>query len=122
MVKTKTKELAKLDTSLIPIIKNISAMGLTQADIGIILGYCGKDPKSWFQRISKKFPDIQQAWEAGKGIADTELVVKAFQRAVGYDYEEEEVEYISSTKDGIPLNKPIEVSRKHKTKHRAPDV
>lgn len=63
-------------------------MGATYADIGMIMGYAGKNLKDWVKTLIKKYPDAKEAVRVGKALADINLVSKAYIAAVGYDYEE----------------------------------
>lgn len=89
IVKRKTK----LDMVLLPIIKNLAAKGLTEADIGMIIGYTGRNPGKFLTELSEKYPDVAIALQVGKNLADTELVTTAFETAIGYRYVEETKEY-----------------------------
>lgn len=113
------KEITKIvknDSSLIPVITGLSALNFTQADIGIMLGYAGKNPKSWFQRLKSKCPSIEAAYQAGKDMADTALVVSATRAAMGYEYEE----VTTTTKTDADGKKETTIRRIPKIKH--PDV
>lgn len=119
------KKINKKDLSIIPVIQGLSAEGRSQSDIGMILGFAGKDRKGWFKRLRKSFPEIDRAWQAGKNAADTQLVITAFQRATGYEFVEEEVEYATKGvfgPNGLEVIKEVPVGRKIKTKHQPPDV
>jgi len=103
--KTKTIKPDKFELMLLPVITDLTANGKSQADIGVMLGFAGKDPKGWFERLRKNYSDIDRAWEAGKNAADTHLVMKAFQRAVGYDIVSEEIKYEYKDNKWIPVEK-----------------
>lgn len=118
------KDLVKIET--LPLIENLAKAGMSQADIGMMLGFSGTDARSWFQRLCKKYPSIEKAYHAGKDIADTALIASAYQRAMfGYEWEEEEIEYavkecFDRGTDTVIL-KDIPVSRKVKKRRKAPD-
>jgi len=109
----------KNNAALLPVIKNLTALNFNQADIGLLLGYAGKDAASWFKRFRKKFPDVESAWQAGKDLADVELVTSATRLAFGYDFQEKETseEYDQYGK----MVKKIE-RVKDKTKHADPQM
>lgn len=77
--------------NLLPVIQNLTALGFTIADVGIMLGYCGKDPEGWFYRLKEKYPDINKALEIGKNLGDIELIKTAMQESLGYWIEEDEI-------------------------------
>ena len=95
------------------------------ADIGMMIGYSGKNPSAWIRFLKNKHPEVADALEAGAKMADAKLVVTAFDVATGYDIEEEEIEYINKpiidTATGKARAKYIERSRKTKRKHIKPD-
>lgn len=97
MAKKKTHQLAlrsKFNTALLPAIQNLTGLGCSEADIGIILGYAGKDAREWIKGLKKRNIDVRDACELGKRMANIALVSRAWQLAVeGYDYLEEETTY-----------------------------
>jgi hypothetical protein len=117
-----TKQIETNLQAICPVITNLSREGRTLSDIGMIIGYTGKDAKEWMKRLKRKYPDIEKAWEAGRDLADTQLVIKAYQRAVGYEYIETEEEWKETDKLGNKLPNPICTSKTVKKKNRAPDV
>ena len=78
---------------LLPVIQNLTSMGHSIADIGMILGYAGKDKRAWLNNLKENNPEIQEAIEAGKNLADAELVKTAFKEVTGYTIEEIKTEY-----------------------------
>jgi len=68
------------DSSLLPVIQNLTACGATAADLGMILGYQGKDAARFIANLKSKIPDFKKA-------------IHAFRSAIGYDYTEEELWY-----------------------------
>ena len=81
----------ELSPDILPVIQNLATQGFTLADIGMFLGFAGKDPEGWIRRLQEKYPDIKEALQVGKSAADMELIRTAFNEAVGYWIEEEEV-------------------------------
>lgn len=122
---TKTKYQIKKRTpfndSLLPVIQNLTAEGRSLADIGMLLGYSGKNPAAWLRYVKNKYPDVADAMKVGSQLADTKLIVTAFDAATGYDIEETDTEYVVINQlDG---NKRYdEKSRKIKRKHIKPDT
>ncbi|MFX0136807.1 MAG: hypothetical protein ACFFDN_24430 [Candidatus Hodarchaeota archaeon] len=117
----------KEDLAIEKVVENLAKDGRSQADIGMILGFSGKDAKNWFKRLRKKYSSIQEAWEAGVAAANIQLVKTAFERAIGYEYDEieEEFEFAGNgeyDENSDPIIVRIPTSRKVKHKKRAPDV
>ena len=83
-----TKKIS-FDMSLLPVIQNLAALGKSEADVGMIIGYAGRKPGKFIEQLKKQFPDVAIALEVGRRLADTELVTTAFEAAVVYDYTEE---------------------------------
>ena len=92
----KIKRYARFDKKLLPVIQNLIGLGFTESDIGVILGYGGKDPKKYLKDLKKRYPDVRKACEIGKQIADIQLVTVAYKAALGGEYEEEEKIYDSN--------------------------
>lgn len=78
------KRTTALSSDLLPTIQNLTAQGYTKADIGILLGFAGKDPEGWLKRLEAKFPTLAEAIQAGKDAGDIELVKTAFEQALGH--------------------------------------
>ncbi len=127
-IKEKKYEIKKrtpFSHNLLPVIQNLVAEGRSLADIGMMLGYAGKSPKSWMNYLKKNHPDVEDALEAGRKMADTKLVVTAFDVATGYDVEEVHVEMINNPRlngTGEVQNHYVEKGRKTITKHIKPDA
>lgn len=123
--KYQIKKRTPFSHSLLPVIESLAAEGRSLADIGMMLGYAGKSPKQWMNYLKKNHPDVEDALEAGRKMADTKLVVTAFDVATGYDVQEIETEMINNPKlsgiTGEVQNRYVERSQKIKTKHIKPD-
>jgi len=118
--KFKIQKRAKFDTSWLPVIQNLSGLGLNESDIGVILGYVGKNPRDWLNNLKKNHPEVKDAWELGRQIADVQLVTKAFLAATGYDYVQKKTKLKPVTKydgDGKEYTKWIEAEREEIQKH-----
>lgn len=123
--KYQIKRRTPFDNNLLPVIQNLTAAGHNLSDIGMLLGYAGKNPAAWMSFLKNKHPEVANAVEAGARMADTKLIVTAFDAATGYDVEEIDIEYVNvPTIDGKGLDKIkyIERSRKVKQKHIRPDT
>jgi len=86
----KIRKYARFDKKLLPVIQNLIGLGFSESDIGVILGYGGKEPKKYLKDLKKRYPEVRDACRVGKQIADIQLVVRAYQAALGGEYEEEE--------------------------------
>ena len=85
---------SKFNPALLPAISNLVGLGMSESDIGIIVGYSGKNPREWLAGLKKRNQDVKEACEVGKKMANVALVSRAWQLAVeGYDYLEEETTY-----------------------------
>jgi len=104
---------SKFNPALLPAITNLVGLGCSEADIGLILGYAGKDARQWIKGLKKRNMDVRDACELGKRMANVALVSRAWQLAVeGYNYEETEETY----KDGKLVETKI------KKKHNKPNT
>ena len=85
---------SKFNTALLPAIQSLVSLGYSEADIGIILGYSGKNPREFIKGLKKRRVDVKEACDLGREAANIALVSRAWQLAVeGYDYLEEETTY-----------------------------
>jgi len=108
---------SKFNTALLPAIQSLVGLGMSEADIGIILGYAGNDPREFLKGLKKRNQDVRDACEIGKKMARIVLVARAYNAAVGYDYTETDITYRMCDKDGVELKKPIPIEKKVKEKH-----
>jgi hypothetical protein len=76
----------KFDPNFLPVIQNLTAMGLTESDIGVIVGYQGEHTNDWLNNLKLIHPEVKDAAAIGKYIADSFLVAQMYKSAVGYDY------------------------------------
>jgi hypothetical protein len=79
------------DTKFLPVIQNLVSVGMTEADIGAMVGFQGVHAEDWLNELKRHHPEVKEAAAIGKQIADSVLVAQMYRSAVGYDYEE--VEY-----------------------------
>jgi len=73
--------------------------------------YIGINPDTFFN-YKKKYPEFADALANAKDKADHTVINKLFQRACGYDYEEEQIEY-TPTKNKKTEIKNIKKIKKH---------
>ena len=103
---------SKFNTVLLPAIQNLTGLGCTEADVGLILGYAGKDAREWIKGLKKRNIDVRDACVLGKEMANIALVSRAWQLAVeGYDYLEEETTY--KIVDGKRVESEVKTKKKH---------
>jgi hypothetical protein len=101
------------DLVLLPILQNLTAVGMTESDIGAIVGFQGKHSEDWLNELKRNHPEVKDACRVGKEIADSFLVAQMYRTAVGYDYAEIEEIY---ELDGEGNN--VQVGAKRKIKHQ----
>lgn len=115
----------KVNSALVPLIKDLADLGYSEADIGVIIAAAGKSPQKWFNYLKKKYPKLENIAETADTLANIQLVVAAMQAALGYDYIEEEIKYQQVEKFNQKKNKYetdlVEVNRKVKHKHAKKD-
>jgi len=124
--KYQIKKRTPFDNNLLPVIQNLAAEQRSLADIGMLLGYAGKNPEKWIRYLKSKYPEVADALTAGARMADVKLIVTAFDAATGYDVEEEIIDYKNLPErkvDGqtIPAT-TVELGKKVKIKHILPDT
>ncbi len=78
----------RFDPNFLPMIQNLTALGLTEGDIGTIVGYQGRETDVWLNSLKQYYPEVKEAAEIGKQIANSFLVAQMYKSAIGYDYEE----------------------------------
>jgi hypothetical protein len=122
-----TKRVTKdFDFALIPVIRNLASLGIKESDIGMIIGYSGRDAKKFINDIKKNHPDVEHAFSIGAKIADTEIVTTAYEMATGYNFTEEVKEWVFEDElddDGEPTGNRVKVLKKVRKykKHQKPD-
>lgn len=64
-----------------------------------------------FHLYKTKYPEFKETLKVNKDIADIEVENKLYQRALGYEYEEETIEYVND-ENGKPKIKSKKVTKK----------
>ena len=110
---------AKFDSAFLPVVQNLAASGLTEADIGMIFGYAGDCPRAFLLNLKASNPDVKLAWETGKRLCNSMHVAQMIREAWGYDYEEveEQYKYVQDKQDATKTKK-IKIGEKRSTKHK----
>lgn len=128
IVKTKEgvvslKKYTKFEPVLLPTIQSLASLGYSDADIGIIVGYSGKDARNWLKGLKERNGDVKAICEVGRHQANLRLVSRAFQLATeGYDYVETIDEFLVITDDEGNGEAIPRVKRKVKKKHIKADT
>jgi len=105
--------------ALLPIVQNLVASGMTESDIGVIVGFQGKNSDDWLNELKRHHPEVVDAYKAGRQIADSIQVAQMYKSAIGYDYEEvdEEWEVVQDKTDPTKLYE-VKVGEKRKHRHQ----
>jgi hypothetical protein len=109
----------KINPQMYPVIQNLVAIGCSETDIGLILGYAGKDIRSFLANRKRTDPAVKEACEMGKHLAKIIIVKSLMKVALGYEYTE-----IDETHRLLPNGKlgTFPVERKVKRRYAKPDV
>ena len=78
------------DPNFLPVLQNLTALGLTESDIGAIVGYQGAHSEDWLGNLKQRYPEVKEACDIGARTANANLVAHMYKTATGYDYVEEE--------------------------------
>jgi len=113
-------ERTQYDANWLPVIQNLSALGFPAADIGMILGYSGKNARDFIKNLRKNYPDVAEAIRTGVKMANSFLVAQMYKSACGYDYDEVDFKY-THNEDGSIKNK-IETGGKKKRYSGSPQL
>ena len=91
-------ERTQYDPNFLPVLQNLVALGLTESDIGAIVGYQGAHSEDWLGNLKQRHPEVQDACEIGARVSNANLVAHMVKAANGYNYEE--VKYRRDTDTG----------------------
>ncbi len=128
-IRRKLKKGAKYNFDFVQIASRMVAAGMTEKDVGYVLGVKPTTISKWKQRY-EEFALATNSQSSAKKIAVSHLVANGLRSAIGYDYEEvdqvfetvDNPDYDSTDKDckETPF---IRVMKKEtvKLRHRAPD-
>ncbi len=108
----------RFDMALLPIIQNLVAAGMTESDIGAIVGYQGKNADDWLNELKRQHPEVMDAYKAGRRIADSIQVAEMYKSAIGYDYQEVEEEYKITVDPDTGEEITVKTGAKVKHKHQ----
>jgi len=99
-----------LDTieELLPVLKSLTAMGLSDLEIKRAVGYKGKHVEEWASKLNKDSPEYQTALAQAKEAFNTRLLAGALKLANGYEYTEEVTTY-KSIQDPMDATQIIEI-------------
>jgi len=96
------------DTRILPIIQNLTAMGLTESDVGTIVGYQGENAVDWIEGLKKHWPDVKDALDIGRKIADSNLVAQMYKSACGYEYTKRKFKKDKETGEMVLIEEVVE--------------
>lgn len=100
----------KFDPNLLPAIQNLKALRYKPGQIGMILGYAGKNSRDWIKNLSHNNSEVKNALEIGEEMSKSYLIEQAYKSGVGYEYvEEHDIQKETLNRDG-------EVVTLHETK------
>ncbi len=127
VIKRKIRKGAKYDMSFVQIASRLVAAGMTEREVGYVLGVKPATVKQWKQRY-KEFADATNNKSSAKQIAVAHLIASGLQAAMGYDYEDvdQTLKRVTNHKwdpDNPDSEEFIFIIEKEtrKTKHRPPD-
>lgn len=87
LIRRKVRKGAKYDIEFVQIASRLVAAGMTEKELGFILGVKPATIKQWKQRY-EEFKKATDSKSSAKQIAGAHLVASGLQSAMGYDYEE----------------------------------
>ena len=123
--KTETKfETIHIKNSL-PVMKKAVEEGLNEREIGVLLGYLGNNPRKNLAKIEKECSNPAEAIKLALKMANSYLVLKLYQVAVGSRCREEVNDYITMPKTdsaGNSYTVCLENKRKVTNKVMQPEV
>lgn len=100
---------ATFNYALVKPIANMTALGMTEKDIGLIVGVSGSTIAKWKQR----YPQIKKAYDEAKSVCASHLVAQMVRSAIGYDYEEKEFYIVTDEETGEEKRKLKSIKVKH---------
>jgi hypothetical protein len=104
--------------ALLPIVQNLVATGMTESDIGVIVGFQGKNSNDWLNELKRQHPEVMDAYHAGRQIADSIQVAEMYKSAIGYDYPEVDEEWKVEKDEETGEETMIKVGEKRKIRHQ----
>jgi len=126
-LRRKIKKGAKFDYEFVQIAARLVAAGLTETDLGYVLGVKPTTINKWKQRY-EEFRLATANGSSAKDVAKSHMIATGIRSAMGYDYEEVDVVTERITNMGYDPNDPdseeflmVEKKRTTKLRHRPPD-
>jgi hypothetical protein len=126
-LRRKLKKGAKFDYEFVQIAARLVAAGLTEADLGYVLGVKPTTINKWKQRY-EEFRLATANGSSAKDVAKSHMIATGIRSAMGYDYEE--VDIVTERCVNIHYNPDdpdseeflmLEKKRTTKCRHRPPD-
>lgn len=109
----------------LPVIQKAVTAGLNEREIGVLLGYLGNNPRKNLAKIEKECSNSTEAIKLALKMANSYLVSKLYQVAVGAKCREEVNDYVTMPKtdaEGKPYTVCLENKRKVTNKIMQPEV
>lgn len=126
-IRRKIKKGAKFDYEFVKIAARLVAAGLTESDLGYVLGVKPTTINKWKQRY-EEFRLATASGSSAKDVAKSHLIAVGIRSAMGYDYEEIDIVTEWSTNpehdpddENSPTHRMVEKKRTTKLRHRPPD-
>jgi hypothetical protein len=126
-IRRKLKKGAKFDYEFVKIAARLVSAGLTESDLGYVLGVKPTTINKWKQRY-EEFRLATASGSSAKDIAKSHMIATGIRSAMGYDYEEIDIVTERITNMGYDPNDPdseeflmVEKKRTTKLRHRPPD-
>jgi hypothetical protein len=126
-IRRKIKKGAKFDYEFVKIAARLVSAGLTETDLGYVLGVKPTTINKWKQRY-EEFRLATASGSSAKDIAKSHMIATGIRSAMGYDYEEVDIVTESTLNDDYdPDDKDstryimVEKKRTTKLRHRPPD-
>jgi hypothetical protein len=77
---------------LLPAMQNLTALGYTAEDLGIALGYEGS-PRDFVNNLGRTNEEVKDAIKAGQSLSNMQMIAQSFKTAMGYQTQNEIIEY-----------------------------
>lgn len=126
-IQRKLKKGAKFDYEFVKIAARLVSAGLTESDLGYVLGVKPTTINKWKQRY-EEFRLATASGSSAKDIAKSHMIATGIRSAMGYDFEEVDIVTERTPNEDYdhkdPNSKPfimVEKKRTTKLRHRPPD-
>ena len=111
-IRRKLQKGAKYNFDFVQIASRLVAAGMTEKDVGYVLGVKPTTISKWKQRYSE-FKEATDSNSSAKGIAKSYLVANGLRAAMGFDYEEVD-QVLERNEDGEMIVKKETIKLRHR--------